>query len=337
MRINVFGDVMFGRNVAESINHGVDLLSEIRGRTGENNFNICNLEAPYIRNNPYNPTRFFFTEMALPTLQHFQAVTLANNHVFDQGLDGLYETIEILDKLHIQHTGIGMNKEDAFRPILINVKGISVALLGITSKKNIMKAAHVYLNYIALIEDDEKIESFVREYKQRGSYLIVLPHMGIEHVDCPSEYIKEKYRRLIDIGFDMVIASHPHAVQGVEEYREKIICYSLGDFIFDNLSSLRNKSMVVSLDFSVGDEPQFFFSVTHKNSLFQPTIMTEEQAFEMKRRLNSYINSEFAFQIRLVICKIYNQIYNITYIKRTQGWKSTFASIREKIFLLIKD
>lgn len=45
------------------------------------------------------------------------------------------------------------------------------------------------------------------------------------------------YKHWIDMGADAVIASHPHVPQGWEYYKEKPICYSLGNFCFDPLNS----------------------------------------------------------------------------------------------------
>ncbi|GIX07314.1 MAG: hypothetical protein KatS3mg115_1717 [Candidatus Poribacteria bacterium] len=46
-------------------------------------------------------------------------------------------------------------------------------------------------------------------------------------------YAREMAHLAVDAGADLVVAHHPHVLQGFEVYRGKLIAYSLGDFIFD--------------------------------------------------------------------------------------------------------
>jgi poly-gamma-glutamate synthesis protein (capsule biosynthesis protein) len=58
---------------------------------------------------------------------------------------------------------------------------------------------------------------------------------------------------LVDKGADVVLGHHPHRIQGIEFYESKkghtgIICYSLGNFIFDQNDHLNNLSIVLGFD-----------------------------------------------------------------------------------------
>ena len=134
-------------------------------------------------------------------------------------IEGVFQTLSILDEFNIQHTG--RKTKGVFNPIIIESNGKSMALLGITSKKNILESQHIYLDQIALIEDETMIIDFINKYKILVDILVVLPHMGVEHVDCPADFIRLAYHDLIDKGFDLVVASHPHTIQGIEKYKGK--------------------------------------------------------------------------------------------------------------------
>ena len=57
-------------------------------------------------------------------------------------------------------------------------------------------------------------------------------HAGLEKVNYPLPEFREQYKRFIDYGADAIIAHHPHVVQGWEYYNNKLIAYSLGNFIW---------------------------------------------------------------------------------------------------------
>jgi hypothetical protein len=57
-------------------------------------------------------------------------VTLANNHIFDYGSEGLLDTIHYLDSLSIRHVGAGHNLTEARKPTVFEVKGFRIAFLG---------------------------------------------------------------------------------------------------------------------------------------------------------------------------------------------------------------
>ena len=58
-------------------------------------------------------------------------------------------------------------------------------------------------------------------------------------MDMPLPGWRDLYKKWIDMGADAVIASHPHVPQGWEEYRGKLICYSLGNFCFQKPKGMR--------------------------------------------------------------------------------------------------
>jgi poly-gamma-glutamate capsule biosynthesis protein CapA/YwtB (metallophosphatase superfamily) len=73
----------------------------------------------------------------------------------------------------------------------------------------------------------------VRAVRQQVDLVVVSLHWGVEYVDQPSKAQREMAHRLIDEGVDLILGHHPHWLQGLEVYHDKLIAYSLGNFIFD--------------------------------------------------------------------------------------------------------
>ena len=63
--------------------------------------------------------------------------------------------------------------------------------------------------------------------------VIVQFHGGFEYMPWKSDYIAQVSREAIDAGADLVIAHHPHVLQGFEWYRGSLIAYSMGNLAFD--------------------------------------------------------------------------------------------------------
>lgn len=73
----------------------------------------------------------------------------------------------------------------------------------------------------------------IEEYKKCTDYVILFLHAGLEDVEIPLAEWREQYKSFIDYGADLIVAGHPHIIQGKERYKDKFIFYSLGNFFFN--------------------------------------------------------------------------------------------------------
>ncbi|OPA81104.1 hypothetical protein BVG16_01840 [Paenibacillus selenitireducens] len=160
-------------------------------------------------------------------------VTLANNHVLDQGVSGLKDTIQHLDSANVQHVGAGNNDDEAYTIKYVERKGKRVAILGFSrvvpkaSWKAGPKNAGVAETY-----NSTKAVAQIKEARKQADIVIVMVHWGIEKAETPNQIQKQLAHEYVDAGADLVIGSHPHVLQGMEQYKGKWIAYSLGNFIF---------------------------------------------------------------------------------------------------------
>lgn len=176
-------------------------------------------------------------------------LTLANNHILDQGEVGLASAIATLDRQKINHVGAGANLEEAKKPFIFHVNGKAVGVYACvehefsfaTDKRG---GANPFEPLYSL--DD------VSQLKQSTDYVIVLYHGGREQYRYPSPRLQKVCRRFIEKGADLVICQHSHCIGCEEKYGEGTIVYGQGNFLFDRVDNeYWNTSILISIDESM--------------------------------------------------------------------------------------
>jgi poly-gamma-glutamate capsule biosynthesis protein CapA/YwtB (metallophosphatase superfamily) len=224
------GDIMLGRKVEDLLKtNGDDYpFTNLDPFLKSADTVVANLEGPVMAHHIQTPSgsvRFAF-DTRIPELlmkHNIKIVTLANNHTFDFGSDGYFQTTAYLDNAGVLHTGHPFAFSDDY-----------VLRTTIEGKKFIM----VGFNFTNPNFNVAQASAFVKSL-DRGpdEFLIAMIHGGDEYKLHSNEKQQAFYRGLIDDGADLVIAHHPHVVEEVETYKNKLIFYSLGNFIFDQYFS----------------------------------------------------------------------------------------------------
>ena len=159
-------------------------------------------------------------------------VSIANNHVFDYGSEGLFDTFLYLDSAGIRYVGAGRNIAEARRPYVFRKDSQSVGILGYygggEAPGATVNRGGVARRDLATIRED------VRSLHAADSlmFVVVILHWGTELAEAPDHAQRAFARALIDAGVDAVIGHHAHVLQGIEKYRNGVIVYSLGNFVF---------------------------------------------------------------------------------------------------------
>jgi hypothetical protein len=110
------------------------------------------------------------------------------------------------------------------------------------------------------------------EIAQYSKYMpvIVMPHSGNEYSSNVSDAQRERYHRMIDAGADVVLGAHPHVVEPAEVYEGKLIVYSLGNFIMDQIFSpqtTQGVAMDILLNFKNYTDKNAHENIEHLNQL----------------------------------------------------------------------
>jgi len=154
---------------------------------------------------------------------------LANNHIFDQGPEGLSATIAALDAAGLAHVGAGPDQHRAAGPLVRELGGVHLALLNFATVEGAIPREGPGGARI----DHLLVRRAVAEAAAGGTAVVPVLHTGKEQVSFPSPLVQRLCRELIEAGAAAVICHHPHVPQGIEIYRDCPIAYSLGNFLFD--------------------------------------------------------------------------------------------------------
>ena len=160
---------------------------------------------------------------------HLNAVTLANNHMFDYGKEGYEVTKNLLKETGIEWFGTE-GKE-----LRIEIDGNKIAFSGYCcyslNPLQCVAAGDYGVNAYSIAT----VRNRLKANKADGYFNIVAVHAGTEHVNYPSlDHIRAARLLAEDCPY-VYYGHHPHVIQGVEEYHDSLIAHSLGNFCFDDV------------------------------------------------------------------------------------------------------
>ncbi|MDY7577816.1 CapA family protein [Herbaspirillum sp. RTI4] len=235
------GDIVLDGAPGKWIAEGKDPFASVAGILGSTDIRIANLECVVATSG--KPSAKIFTFRAdphtLPVLRrYFDAVTIANNHSGDFGKAAFVEMLGHLDRQGVPHFGGGHDLREAHTPLILERKGIKIALLGYDEFMPRSFEADANEAGVAWSEQ-EQVVADIRRARQHYHADIVIPfmHWGWENEPHSNSRQRDLAHRMIEAGASAVIGAHPHVTQEVEIYQGKPIIYSLGNFVIDSLDN----------------------------------------------------------------------------------------------------
>ncbi len=271
--IVVAGDVMClsAQLNAARVSGGWDfsyVFSMIRPILQNADFAIANLETPIAgaergvtaANQSSNPILNAPEEFADALAEAgFDMLVTANNHAFDKGNYGLENTLRLLNQRGIYHAGTYTSAYMQANTPIVRVRDISIAVLSYTQFVNTGTAA--YKNSGALYKlnliDPEKIAQDIRAVRARhAEFVIVYVHWGTENTRNLTAYQRQMAQAIAEAGADVIIGSHPHAVQSVEylsvqeengDERQVLVAYSMGNLVSSMPRDINTDGLLLNL------------------------------------------------------------------------------------------
>lgn len=289
--ISVVGDCTLGTdenfNYARSLNAYYEkngpayFLKNVKSIFEADDLTIANLEGTFTDLKTRADKTYAFKGPAefvkILTSSSVEAVTLANNHSRDYGMQSLTDTRNTLDSAGVIHFGYDVTK-------VVEVKGIKVGLVGIYELIDHTGRA-------------QQVKDNIAKVKSEGAdIVIVIFHWGIERDAAPNSHQTMLGRLAIDEGADLVCGHHPHVLQGIETYKGKNIVYSLGNFCFGGNSNPSDKdTMIFQQTFTVTKDgvkddnvtnviPCSLSSEKNRNN-YQPTPATGSEAERIMKKI----------------------------------------------------
>lgn len=246
IKILFVGDIMLDRGVSwyadkngkDRIFSGVkNLFSNYDIVVGNLEGTITNNESVARKNNKI--LRFTFDTDYSGVLKDagFDILNLANNHALDFGIDGYSQTIENLNSVGIK--SFGSPRNDSNLSVLVNKNGKDLCFVGY----------HDLFTF-----NESPVISEIKALNDKCDFLTVFTHWGDEYKTKSNSRQQKLAYEFIDSGADLIIGTHPHVVQEIEEYKGKRIFYSLGNFVFDQDFSVNTKNgNAIGVDISDAD------------------------------------------------------------------------------------
>ena len=247
LSIAFVGDIMLDETPGKVVKSGRDPFAPLAAILNQADIRVGNLECVIGTSGtpePDKPFTFRAHPRTLPLLKrHFDALALANNHSGDYGPLAFGNMLDLLDRHGIAYFGGGRTLAAAHQPLIIERKGLRVALLGYNEFFPRSFEADVDKPGIAWSEDEQvRLDITTARSAYHADLVIPVMHWGWEHEGTASARQRQLARLMIDAGADAVVGGHPHVTQDVESYHGKPIIYSLGNFLFDGFSDAANNT-----------------------------------------------------------------------------------------------
>lgn len=258
--IAAVGDIMLGSTSINDTflppNDGADILKEVAPILSKADIAFGNLEGPMLEGGtttkcPPTSTRCF--AFRVPTRYGkllkdagFDVLSLANNHAGDFGDYGRESTRKTLDVLGIKYAG---SDKAQFTTAIVESKGKRIAFIGF---------AHNSL--VPNVNDLAFARQLVTEANKKADLVVVSFHGGAEgtdqqHVPNKTEIFAGEARgnlplfarTVIDAGADLVLGHGPHVMRGMEIYKDRLICYSMGNFATYGMFTLKAETALTAI------------------------------------------------------------------------------------------
>jgi poly-gamma-glutamate synthesis protein (capsule biosynthesis protein) len=170
----------------------------------------------------------------------FDGVVMANNHNCDAEKEGVFDTIEQVERYQLARTGVFKDSDDQ-RYLLAEVDGIKVGYLSYVSEETGFNGkdedwdqedVDTVLNYY----DQEKAKQDIAALRKAGAeYIITYMHWGVKNMSDIRPSQEEDAQELANLGVDYIVGAHCHLLQSYTELTaddgRTVPCfYSLGDF-----------------------------------------------------------------------------------------------------------
>lgn len=211
-------------------------------------------------------------------------VSCANNHTRDYGTEAFTDTLFHLGEIGIDQVGAGETLSEAGRLAVYDLNGIKV---GFTACNMInmnptwyAEEDHAGIRCVDFADCADYLAE-IAAYDSQCDVLFVSVHWGIEYTNAITSEQSDFAHLLCDSGADVILGSHPHVLQPIENYHGSMIFYSLGNFLFYKMDDDAGKTAVFEIEidrngFLGGKLSPVFIQYCKSNLLSESDPMYEE-------------------------------------------------------------
>ncbi|MEQ8224322.1 MAG: CapA family protein [Candidatus Eremiobacterota bacterium] len=280
----------------------------------ESDITVGNLECPVSRRGYPNPVKnpasvasgheyiFRASPKMADSLSNagFDVMSLANNHTMDYGPEALLDTVDFLHSFNTGAIGAGRNIYDARSPYYIQIHDTLVAFLAYSEIVPYSYGAGQGSPGISVASLDYNRDYFcedIKKAKENADIVVIYFHWGKERIFQADKIQRAFARKAVDMGADMVIGTHPHVIQGMERYKNGLIAYSLGNFVFNPSGESSKETIILKCIFEKE-------KLSHINLIpvyiqrGKPVIATGERKNKIMERIRN-LSAELGFNLTI--------------------------------------
>lgn len=291
MKIALLGDIaLYGKYSVEN-KEVYNYFGEVSEFLKQFDHVIGNLETPFCDETfkTYgSKSAYIFSEVdnvEILKKLNIDIVNLANNHIFDYGIQGYQKTKRVLEENNIKYFGIEGND------LLLNENNGKIALTGYCCYSTNGLGFSTGTSQIGVnVLDAFAVERRMQEYNAEGYLNIASIHAGQEHVNYPNYDHIQLARKLATKIPYVYYGHHPHVIQGLEEVEESLIAYSLGNFCFDDVYTDSKEKPLIKQ--SENNKKSFILSIEIEGNKIVSNQIIPIWATDHKLEIHSEVISE---------------------------------------------
>lgn len=254
--LSVIGDIMcHNTQYNDAFENGIYdfsyVFDDIREKLTNSDFSVGNLETTFAgETKGYSSYPEFNSPESLATAikeAGIDLVSTANNHSLDSGYSGIESTIDFVEQAGLLHTGTYKSPEEQNTTTIAEIKGLKVAFLSFTYGTNGIPIPIGKEYCINLIDDNFIIDRLNLAKQENPDIIIVFMHWGEEYETSPNDEQIRLANLLFDNGANIILGSHPHVLQKMENNDKGFVIYSLGNFVSGQVKENTRDSIILNL------------------------------------------------------------------------------------------
>lgn len=228
-------------------------FSGLDGLFRQDDLTVINLECAVSDLGAPLPKEFTFRcdPDALPVARRMgvEVANLGNNHAYDYGPEALVDSIRNLRGAGIAPVGAGATQDQALRPALFELKGWTVAVVGLDMVVDPYPAAIATDSEpgTAAGHDEDLMIEAIEAAARVADIVIVTVHWGVELDTEPRDFQVALGHRMVDAGADAIFGHHSHRLQPMSTYKGRPIFWGLGNFVWPNFSTAGSTTAVAQV------------------------------------------------------------------------------------------
>jgi Bacterial capsule synthesis protein PGA_cap len=319
MKIALLGDIAFFGKFCKAKNNGLfKYFEDIAVLLMEYDFVIGNLETPFVSSGkPFSSKSAYIKadpkSAEILNFLNIGAVNLANNHIYDYGMQGYSKTIRVLNDSNVKYFGT------EGKQIVLEKDGIKLALHGYCCYSTNPLGLGKIINTL----DISTIEKKLQANRNLGYFNIVSIHCGQEHINVPNYDHVRMARQFTKFGPYCFHGHHPHVMQGIENINGSLIAYSLGNFCFDDVYTKKSIKPLISQ--TEENKTSFILELnfepnSHYSYKVIPIFLGADKLLIAKKGTNEKLD-EYSRELR---------VDKVTYVEKRKRKLQSYIDLRKK-------